>query len=68
MSVTATGIDRIAAAFAGHGKRAALMPYLMGGYPDLEGSSRGRARRRGGRRRPDRARDPLLGSRSPTAR
>ena len=31
--------DRIAAAFAGHGKRAALMPYLMGGYPDLEESS-----------------------------
>jgi tryptophan synthase alpha chain len=30
--------DRIAAAFAGHGKRAALMPYLMGGYPDLETS------------------------------
>ena len=27
--------DRIAAAFAGHGKRAALMPYLMGGYPDV---------------------------------
>ena len=38
MSVTTTGIDRIAAAFAGHGKRAALMPYLMGGYPDLGGS------------------------------
>jgi tryptophan synthase alpha chain len=30
--------DRIAAAFAGHGKRAALMPYLMGGYPDPEAS------------------------------
>ncbi len=29
---------RIAAAFEGHGKRAALMPYLMGGYPDLEAS------------------------------
>ncbi|MBA3421927.1 MAG: tryptophan synthase subunit alpha [Thermoleophilaceae bacterium] len=27
--------DRIAAAFAGHGRRAALMPYLMGGFPDL---------------------------------
>ena len=26
--------DRIAAAFAGHGRRAALMPYLMGGHPD----------------------------------
>ena len=30
--------DRIAAAFAGHGRRAALMPYLMGGFPDLETS------------------------------
>jgi tryptophan synthase alpha chain len=30
--------DRIAAAFAGHGKRAALMPYLMGGFPDVEAS------------------------------
>jgi len=29
------GEERIAAAFAGAGKRAALMPYLMGGYPDL---------------------------------
>ena len=39
MSVAATGVDRIAAAFGSHGKRAALMPYLMGGYPDLEGST-----------------------------
>jgi tryptophan synthase alpha chain len=31
--------DRIAAAFAGHGRRAALMPYLMGGFPDLATSS-----------------------------
>ena len=38
MSVAATGVDRIAAAFAGHGKRAALMPYLMGGFPDVESS------------------------------
>jgi len=30
--------DRIARAFATHGKRAALMPYLMGGYPDLDAS------------------------------
>ena len=30
--------DRIAAAFADSGKRAALMPYLMGGHPDLETS------------------------------
>jgi tryptophan synthase alpha chain len=36
--MTATGSERIAAAFAGSGKRAALMPYLMGGYPDLERS------------------------------
>ena len=32
---TATGRERIAAAFAGSERRAALMPYLMGGYPDL---------------------------------
>jgi tryptophan synthase alpha chain len=32
------GAQRIEAAFAGHGKRAALMPYLMGGYPDVEQS------------------------------
>jgi tryptophan synthase alpha chain len=30
--------DRIAAAFAGNGKRAALMPYLMGGFPDRDAS------------------------------
>ena len=29
---------RIAAAFASHGKRAALMPYLVGGFPDLDAS------------------------------
>jgi tryptophan synthase alpha chain len=29
-----TGADRIAQAFADSGKRAALMPYLMGGFPD----------------------------------
>jgi tryptophan synthase alpha chain len=33
-----TGADRIAAAFANHGKRAALMPYLMGGFPTLDES------------------------------
>jgi tryptophan synthase alpha chain len=38
MSVAATGVDRIGAAFTSHGKRAALMPYLMGGYPDLDTS------------------------------
>ena len=30
--------DRIAAAFAGNSKTAALMPYLMGGFPDVETS------------------------------
>ena len=34
------GIERIAGAFAQTGKRAALMPYLMGGYPTLEDSIR----------------------------
>ena len=38
MSVAA-GTDTIAAAFAAASGRAALMPYLMGGYPDL-GTSR----------------------------
>ena len=33
-----TGIERIAAAFAATGGHAALMPYLMGGFPDLEAS------------------------------
>jgi tryptophan synthase alpha chain len=32
------GIDRIAAAFTQTGKQAALMPYLMGGYPTLADS------------------------------
>jgi tryptophan synthase alpha chain len=36
----AGGAERIARAFAGHGKRAALMPYMMGGYPTLEESLR----------------------------
>jgi tryptophan synthase alpha chain len=36
--VSAAGLDRIAGAFAGHGKRAALMPYLMAGFPTLERS------------------------------
>jgi tryptophan synthase alpha chain len=35
MSVASAGI---ATAFAEHGKRAALMPYLMGGYPSIEES------------------------------
>jgi tryptophan synthase alpha chain len=33
-----SGSERIAAAFAGSGKRAALMPYMMGGFPDRERS------------------------------
>ena len=37
MSV-ATGQDTIAAAFAASAGRAALMPYLMGGFPDLDTS------------------------------
>jgi tryptophan synthase alpha chain len=37
-TVQATGIERIAAAFVGNGKRAALMPYLMGGFPSLADS------------------------------
>ena len=39
MSVATTGAARIAAAFESHGKRAALMPYLMGGYPDIDESA-----------------------------
>ena len=35
-----TGAERIAHAFASSGKRAALMPYLMGGFPDVETSRR----------------------------
>jgi tryptophan synthase alpha chain len=38
VSVTSAGAERIASAFAGHGRRAALMPYLMGGFPDLDAS------------------------------
>jgi tryptophan synthase alpha chain len=33
-----TGLERIAAAFAERAGRATLMPYLMGGHPDLEAS------------------------------
>ncbi len=36
----ASGAQRIADAFANTGKRAALMPYLMGGYPTLSDSLR----------------------------
>jgi tryptophan synthase alpha chain len=35
---TASGAERIRAAFAHSGKKAALMPYLMGGHPDLDTS------------------------------
>jgi tryptophan synthase alpha chain len=42
MSATAptTGVQRIADAFAGRAGRAAVMPYMMGGYPDLDASQR----------------------------
>jgi tryptophan synthase alpha chain len=33
-----TGVEKISHAFANTGKRAALMPYLMGGFPTLEDS------------------------------
>jgi tryptophan synthase alpha chain len=35
-----SGVERIADAFAGTRRRAALMPYLMGGFPTLEESVR----------------------------
>lgn len=37
---TGTGIERIAQAFAGARGQAALMPYVMGGFPSLEESLR----------------------------
>jgi tryptophan synthase alpha chain len=43
VSVAVTGAERIAEAFESaraDGRRAALMPYLMAGYPDLESSRR----------------------------
>jgi tryptophan synthase alpha chain len=40
MADPASGIERIADAFANSGKRAALMPYVMGGFPTVEGSLR----------------------------
>jgi tryptophan synthase alpha chain len=36
----ATGIERIAAAFAASGKRAALMPYVLAGFPSAAESAR----------------------------
>ncbi|MGH2832462.1 MAG: tryptophan synthase subunit alpha [Solirubrobacteraceae bacterium] len=38
VQATHTGVQRIADAFAGHGRAGALMPYVMGGYPDLQTS------------------------------
>jgi tryptophan synthase alpha chain len=38
VTTEAPAAERIAAAFADHGKRAALMPYLMGGFPTLDAS------------------------------
>jgi tryptophan synthase alpha chain len=40
VSVVETGQARIAAAFAAAPGRAALMPYLMGGFPDVDASVR----------------------------
>jgi tryptophan synthase alpha subunit len=40
--VSPTGLERIAEAFArarADGRAAAFMPYMMGGYPDLESSA-----------------------------
>jgi tryptophan synthase alpha chain len=37
---TVSGVDRISEAFSSTSKRAALMPYLMGGFPTLEQSAR----------------------------
>jgi tryptophan synthase alpha chain len=39
-TIETTGIERIAEAFARTSKRAALMPYVMGGFPTLEHSLR----------------------------
>src|SRR5215218_2084455 len=39
MTTATRGIDRIADAFASHGKRAALMPYLVAGYPSVDVSA-----------------------------
>jgi tryptophan synthase alpha chain len=40
VSTAVDGVARLADAFAGEGKRAALMPYLMGGFPTLDDSRR----------------------------
>jgi tryptophan synthase alpha chain len=36
LSAATAPLERIAHAFAAHGRRAALMPYLVGGFPDLD--------------------------------
>ena len=58
----------IAAAFAAAGKRAALMPYLMGGFPTLDGVARHRRGLRRGRRGPRSSSASRSPTRSPTAR
>jgi tryptophan synthase alpha chain len=39
-ALVSSGVERIAAAFGSHGRRAALMPYVMGGFPSLAESLR----------------------------
>jgi tryptophan synthase alpha chain len=39
-TAAATGVQRIADAFSANAKRAALMPYVMGGFPTIEESIR----------------------------
>jgi tryptophan synthase alpha chain len=39
-TLQATGLERLSEAFAGSAKRAALMPYVMGGFPTLAQSLR----------------------------
>jgi len=39
-AATVSGTEAIAAAFRGEGRRAAFMPYMMGGFPDMETSRR----------------------------
>jgi tryptophan synthase alpha chain len=41
VSTSAAAAERIAGAFHGHGRKAALMPYLMGGFPDIDASRAG---------------------------
>ena len=49
MSIAVSGVERIAHAFAAAPGRAAFMPYLMGGFPTIEGSRRvGEAYAQGG--------------------